>query len=104
MLPKPKKKFDVLIEPLVYGYDENKIPYISDIGFFLWVDSKYVNEIRKIIGIMGVGDSEIAGRYLVTIDKRYDMKDLQDAIVQYVHFIEKDDVIWSTSQINKFGE
>ena len=57
----------------------------------------------EITGVTTVGDSEVIGRYLVMIDKRYDMQDIQDAIVQYVNFVELDNVIWSTNQTKEIG-
>jgi len=103
MIPKIKKKQAVLIEPLIYGYTEQGNPFISDISFFMWVDSKHIKGIKEVTGVTTVGDSEVIGRYLVMIDKRYDMQDIQDAIVQYVNFVELDNVIWSTNQTKEIG-
>ena len=103
-LPKPKRKTSVLVEDFLFLEEESSEVKISNLAFYIWADSKYISEIKNIDGVTNTIPSEMNGRTIVMIDKRYDIDEIKNAIVQYIKLSEGEDIYWSKSQIDKLSE
>lgn len=101
LLPSPKRKTSIIIEDFLYYTDESVNPVISNMAFYIWVDSKYITELKKMPGIAAIVYSDLPGRNIVMIDKRYDIEDIKSAVIQYVKFSEGEEIHWSKKQVDK---
>lgn len=70
---------DVLIEPYPMMDMQTGVKYFADDEFIVWADRGVDNIIRAVAGVYSVSHFD-GTEYFVKIDKRYDMKYVQDEV------------------------